>query len=72
MAQYTALQTAITLCKSYLTQLNTQLTALSTSAVSAGATCPASVELEGRISTLTANIRTMQKEVADVAANLIQ
>lgn len=72
MAQYTAVQTAITLCKSYLTQLNTQLTALSALAVSVGATCPASVELEGRIATLTANLRTMQKEVADVAANIAQ
>lgn len=72
MAQYTSLQADIAACKSTLTQLNTQLTALSASAVSVGTTCPAQVELQGRIQILRVNLQVMQKEVADIAANLIQ
>lgn len=71
MANMTSLQTAVTLCKSTLTQLNTALSDLASTSVSSGATADNSGTLDARVATLRANLLVMIKEVADIKASVV-
>lgn len=71
MAQLTSLQSEIALTKSYLTQLNTALTALSTRANTVTGTYDGSPTLNSRINTMGKNIQVFLKEIADIDGSLV-
>ena len=72
MASLVSLQSRIAIAKARLLQLNTALTALSTTSVSPTATADTTATLDARIDTIAANLVVMNKEVADIIISQIE
>lgn len=71
MAQNTSLQQAIARCKARLKQLDTQLSAVSTTAVSPGTTSETSGALSAKVDVITTGLTVMSKELSDINACLV-